>query len=253
MRTVSVRLADLQRVTIPIGFAGENLYTRVIIDCKKEFDEHPTAVVGLAVAPPTGDPYPAVVTRDGDFVIWDVTASDVVYDGSGEIQLSFVVDEMIGKTYRGRIMINKSILPNGEAPDPISNWIDRANAALGTIEGAVQQAEDAKDAAIDAKEKAEDAKESAETAQEKAETAEEHAESAQTAAETAQGRAEDARDLAQGYANSAYTDAERAEQAANNLGYMEMEIVNGHLIYSKTELIETDFELVNGHLILEVA
>ena len=48
--------------------------------------------------------------------------------------------------------------------------------------------------------------------------------------------------------------AERAEQAANTLGYLEMEInADGHLIYTKTPMVPVDFELDdNGHLIMEV-
>ena len=35
MRTVSLRLIDLQKTALPIGFVGENNHTQVIIDCKK--------------------------------------------------------------------------------------------------------------------------------------------------------------------------------------------------------------------------
>ena len=134
MRTVSVRSADLPKVTIPIGYVGENLYTKVIIDCKKDFDEHPTAVVGMSVQPPEGDAYPAIVTRDGDFVVWEVSASDLVYKGSGSIQISFTVDgTIVGKTPVGRIMINKSILPSGTVPTPLDDFLTRASTALNEI------------------------------------------------------------------------------------------------------------------------
>lgn len=134
MRSVSVRLADLQRVTIPIGYVGENLYTKVIVDCKKEFDDHPTAVVGMTVEPPEGDPYPAVVTRDGDFVVWEVSASDLVYKGAGNIQISFTVDgTIVGKSPVGRIMVNKSIVPSGEVPEPLDDFLTRASTALNEI------------------------------------------------------------------------------------------------------------------------
>ena len=146
MRSVSVRLADLQKVTIPIGFVGENEFTRVIIDCKTIFTEHPNAVVGMVVAPPMGDPYPAVVTRDGDFVIWDVTASDLIYHGRGEFQLSFTVDEMIGKTYKARINVLESILPSGEIPEPLENFLEEASEALTAIPQTIDDAlQDAKD------------------------------------------------------------------------------------------------------------
>ena len=134
MRTVSVRSADLPKVTIPIGYVGENLYTKVIIDCKKDFDEHPDAVVGMTVEPPEGDAYPAIVTRDGDFVVWDVSASDLVYRGSGSIQISFTIDgTIVGKTPVGRIMVNKSIVPDGEAPTALDDFLTRASTILNEI------------------------------------------------------------------------------------------------------------------------
>ena len=69
MRSVSVRLADLCKITIPIGFVGENLHTKVKIDCMKLFEEYPDAIVALSVKPAEGDAYPAVVTREGNFII----------------------------------------------------------------------------------------------------------------------------------------------------------------------------------------
>ena len=67
---------------------------------------------------------------------------------------------------------------------------------------------------------------------------------AKTAAETAQGKAEDAQDAAEAA-------ADRAEQAAATAGYMDMEIVDGRLIYTRTDSVDVDFDLVDGHLIME--
>ena len=134
MRSVSVRLADLNKVTIPIGFVGENLHTQVRIDCVKLFEDYPNAVPGLTVNPPMGDTYPAVVTRDGDYVIWDIEDSDLTVNGNGEIQLSFFVDEVIAKSYISRIRIEKSLVSTGDVPTPIENWIDEANEKLAEVE-----------------------------------------------------------------------------------------------------------------------
>lgn len=141
MRSVSVRLSDLEKVTIPIGFVGENIYTKVFIDCKKVFDEHPTATAVLVVTPPMGDVYPAVTSREGDMVIWEVTSSDLLFDGNGQIQLSFIQDEMIGKSYPGRTKVYKSSEPSGEVPDP---W-ETFEAELARI----------RDEAVEAKDRAE--------------------------------------------------------------------------------------------------
>ena len=52
-------------------------------------------------------------------------------------------------------------------------------------------------------------------------------------------------------AASAYADAERAEQAASTAGYLDVEIVDGRLIYTRTDAVDVDFALDNGRLIME--
>lgn len=46
--------------------------------------------------------------------------------------------------------------------------------------------------------------------------------------------------------------ADRAEQAAATAGFIDIDIVNGCLVYTRTDTIDVDFELVNGDLIVEV-
>lgn len=146
MRSVSIRLADLAKATIPVGFAGENLHTQVRIDCLKIFEEYPDALATLTVQPPEGEPYPTIVTRDGDEVVWDVTNSDLIHEGKGELQLSFVENEVVVKSYVGQYRVLKSILPSGEIPDPIDDWITRAEAALADIPHTINEAlEEAKE------------------------------------------------------------------------------------------------------------
>ena len=91
------------------------------------------------------------------------------------------------------------------------------------------------------------------------------ANSASAASDSASASAESARDSAASASASAasasasaasaadsYRDAERAEQAANNAGYLDIEIVDGNLIYTRTDAVDVDFVLNNGHLIMEV-
>ena len=52
-------------------------------------------------------------------------------------------------------------------------------------------------------------------------------------------------------AQSASADADRAEQAANNAGYLDVKIVGGRLIYTRTDAVDVDFALNNGRLIME--
>ena len=146
MRTVSMRLADLSKTQIRIGYEGENLHTTVLIDCKKVFDEYPGAAASLTVQPPAGAAYPAVVTRDGDIVEWEITDSDLIHEGEGEIQLAFTVGEVVVKTAIGSIRILRSIMAAGEIPDPLDDFLTRAGAALTaipeTIDAALEEAKE---------------------------------------------------------------------------------------------------------------
>jgi len=61
----------------------------------------------------------------------------------------------------------------------------------------------------------------------------------------------DATEAAKGYAEEAENWAHEAEMSASAAGYMDVEIVNGRLIYTRTDAVDVDFRLKNGHLIME--
>lgn len=138
MRTVSYRLADLQRAVIPIGYCGENEHTRVIFDCKRVFDEYPSAVSALTVQPPAGEAYPAVIVRDGDSVYWDVFDSDLAEEGRGEAQLTFSQGEVVVKSIIFRTFIDRSIMGEGEIPEPLDDFLTRAGETLTAIPETIQ-------------------------------------------------------------------------------------------------------------------
>ena len=146
MRAVTYRTEDLQRAKLTLGFVGENLHTRFIFDCRRDFSEYPSAAPAMTVQPPEGEPYPAVITRDGDLVYWDVKDSDLIHDGDGEIQLAFVQGEVVKKTYIGKTTVLRSIIPTGEIPDPLDDFLVEASAAIGaipqTIEDALEEAKE---------------------------------------------------------------------------------------------------------------
>ena len=133
MRSVSVRLEDIKNMVLCIGYVGENEHTRVTFDAMKMYAQYPHASVSLTVQPPEGDAYPAVIERDGDLVIWEVTDSDLIHEGSGELQLSFTAGEKVAKTYIGRFRVSRSIIPTGEIPEPLDDFLTRAGAALTAI------------------------------------------------------------------------------------------------------------------------
>ena len=58
--------------------------------------------------------------------------------------------------------------------------------------------------------------------------------------------------IAQQAAAEAAASADRAEQVASQLGYIEIAIVDGNLVYTRTENVGVDFEISDGDLIMEV-
>lgn len=134
MRYISINLSDLESRTLNIGRVGENLYTEVRINAITVFSAYPDAVATMVVQPPAGDKYPAIIERDGIVLIWDVTASDLLYQGGGRIQLTFTNGEEVVKTAIGTFNIDESLEADGETPEPIENWLTEAAEALDTIE-----------------------------------------------------------------------------------------------------------------------
>jgi len=140
MRTATVRLDDLRTTVLNLGYVGENEHTQIRIDSKKMFEQYPTASPSLTVSPPEGESYPAVIERDGDIVIWTITDSDLIHGGEGELQLSFTTGEVVAKTYIGRFKVSRSIMPTGEIPEGIDDFLTRAGAALTAIPETIDEA-----------------------------------------------------------------------------------------------------------------
>ena len=98
------------------------------------------------------------------------------------------------------------------------------------------------------------ATEAAQSAQSSATSASASATTATNAAGTATTKAGEAATSAEYAATSAANasrDANRAEQAATTAGYLDVEIVDGRFIYTRTDAVDVDFALNNGRLIME--
>ena len=137
MNTISLRLADVARTTIPIGYEGEQNHTQVVFYCASILDEHPNAVTTMVIKPGSGDPYPQTVSQDGGLVTWDVTPSNVANAGSGTYQFTFTDNDEIIKSVIGSYSVTASIVGSGEAPDPIQDWIAETEGTFATKADAV--------------------------------------------------------------------------------------------------------------------
>ena len=134
MNNINVLLDNLETTILQLGRVGENEHTQIRINCISIFSDYPNATVAMTVLPPQGEAYPKVITRSGVMVSWVVLDSDLVADGSGQIQLTFTNDNEIIKTVIGNTQIMPSLEPTGDVPTPIENWIDTANETLAEFQ-----------------------------------------------------------------------------------------------------------------------
>ena len=130
MRIIKVELDKLDKTVLNIGWEGEQNHVQVQIQCGAFFAKYPNAGAGLTVLSPANVTYPVVLGKEGNDLIWDIDASDVVTAGSGKIQLTFTDgtgdDAEVIKTVIGSFNVNASLAVDGTAPDPIQHWIDQA-------------------------------------------------------------------------------------------------------------------------------
>lgn len=168
----------------------------------------------------------------------------------------FFVGDGYGKSaYKWRILNRCKPKTSEDEPTPsqqssIDQLIMRSNEAVETAE---QKAGEAGESALSAKDdadRAERARDDAQTYANNAQTSASQASASATASAESAEQAAQSEQSANTSANNASRDADRAEQAANNAGFMDVDIVNGRLIYTRTDAVDADFSLSNGRLIM---
>ena len=162
----------------------------------------------------------------------------------------YYVGDGFGKTtHVFRINNNRRAKRGAPAPDPEQQSV--IDATIAALNDAVEStAADAEQTASDAT-RAEAARQGAESAEANAEASATAAAQSEANASTSAITATAAATSASASASSAYADAERAEQVANTAGYLDVEIVDGRLIYTRTDAVDVDFALDDGRLIME--
>ena len=172
----------------------------------------------------------------------------------------YVVNETTGRTvYSVKIPVKQR--SNVEDAQPTPEQADIITQAINALNNAGDSASQSASEAQTYAERAETASESAEASQESAtQSATASQQSAESASQSAQDAAQSATDAsgaearAKRYAQDAEVDANRAEMAAMNAGYFDVEIdARGHLIYTRTDNMAMDLSVDNrGHLIIEI-
>lgn len=158
--------------------------------------------------------------------------------------------------YRALIPVVKRSRPSDATPDPVQqSEIDQAIAALNAaVEQTGQDVESAAAsaaAALSSEQAASASEVNAAGSESAAAGSASAALASQNAAAQSATAAANSASAASASAASAYNDAERAEQAAATAGYLDVEIVDGDLIYTRTDAVDVDFELVEGNLVME--
>lgn len=165
----------------------------------------------------------------------------------------YVVNETTGRTvYSVKIPVKQR--SNVEDAQPTPEQTDIITQAINALNSAGDSASQSASEAQTYAERAETASESAEASQESAtQSASEAQQSAESASQSAT-EASGAEAKAKRYAQDANVDADRAEMAAKEAGYFDVEIdARDHLIYTRTDEVDADFSIdTRGHLVMEV-
>lgn len=149
--TISLSAENFGRVAIDIGRVAENQAVQVRVDLSKFLLQEPKATASLAVESPSGERYPAITRMEGQALIWDVAAADVASAGMGKVQLNVLGPN--GEVLKSAVAVTRisaSIVGDGQASEPVQDWLDSAQKAVNE---ANEAAEAAQNAAAEVKEK----------------------------------------------------------------------------------------------------
>lgn len=267
---------------LALGYQSENDRTEVVFDASDLAEEFPGGLITVAVRRPTEADAHLItsVTQDGAVATWLVDDYELELRGIGEVQLIYTVPGVVAKTKIWSSSVDRSLTVTNSIPP---DWRDIANQLLeaaGEVYQVTEQMQTWRDETEGFRDQAE--MYSSQAAEDRSQVGiwrdETEALRNQVAADRSQveimrneteqlkngtqdladqvaaDRAQVGiwRDEAEVFADDAERSADRAEQIAATAGYMEVEIVDGHLIYRRTKNVDIDFVLRDGHLYMEV-
>ena len=135
------------RMMLDIGRQGENLARQIIFDLSDWMAEYGPGVAELIAQRPGDDaPYPVAVRRDGESMLWDLTAADTaVADGYGRCELRWYVGDILAKSKIWRTWVEPAMdtPPETAPPEPEQGWVNKVLAAGSSAKEAAERAEEA--------------------------------------------------------------------------------------------------------------
>ncbi len=135
-----ININELQ--TLYLGRRGENDVTEILFDISELQLEYGIGTVELLVRQPgSNELYPVVVTLENNMAKWLVRLEDVSVEGTGEAQLSYIVEKQCKKTTVYRTYIAKSLGATTPTPDPGKDWVNHIIHVGASIEGEYKKAE----------------------------------------------------------------------------------------------------------------
>lgn len=151
MQYHEMKVENLGRMNAtPMGYAGENLYRGLKIDCSGWLQEHPNANISMVWIRPDGSTYPLVTRVEESYLIWEPSDQDTYYDGVGEIQVILTDGSVVGKSAIAQVNVERSISSGSEPPPAQPDWVitiiqakEEAVAASVTARDAANRAEQA--------------------------------------------------------------------------------------------------------------
>lgn len=130
-----------------IGFEAENKVTGFEFDYSDWAADIGDGYLTLSVKRPTDTiPYPVSLTQTGTHkATWTVSSTDVAFAGRGEVQLTYIVDDKVKKSAIYEILIDRSLEPDGDIPDPYISWFEELLQVSVQVEADADRAEAAAD------------------------------------------------------------------------------------------------------------
>ena len=208
---------------VALGFAGENLARTVEWDIGPWMETYGEGEVQLlAKRPVDKNPYPVVVTRDGDSVLWTVRKEDLWYGNElGQAQLFYLMDgQVVARSKAFRTMTREAIEGDvQECSEPERDWVEQVLQSVASAEESAGAAGEASKAAEESARQAIEAEERLQqTIEETAVAAAENAANAavERATQVAGTAADSAVESAEDAAGSAGVAGEKAEEAGKS-------------------------------------